>query len=528
MHRRVGQRRTVLRDDPRRRAPSSTRSPARGRPRRAGPGDDGDPSSPTSSPSCTASTSTPSASATSPDARATSIARSPAGRSSGTGPRPATSRPSTTSPSSSPIACPPSRASPWSTATTGSATASPTRRPARSRPCSTGSCARSATRSPTSATSAPTGRRRTAAAVATTTRPAPAGSARSTTSVERYAKHSARDLAAIDFYVAFQLWRTAIILEGVYARYLGGAYGGQQLGAELDVLRDSPVELIEQAQAALAGCGRTRCTTSPQLRRGRHRVGSQRARRRDHDRPHRSPRARRRGPADAGGGTRSAELTEPGFVHDVCSAIHPLGVASPALRTMPLDRHGLRWIHPAVPLAHPLDDHTVLLERSVDATSARLGADGKAWTPPVRARRRRRLRPRRRRAVAAVAAPPSDQRWPASGCTPCARRRRLRRSRFVGRRGAGAVRRCRRPRRSCRSTGRSPPASACSSPPSDTSPAGRSRRAARRRSPTPSSPSCAATAARWSAAGRSQPRRVAAVHGRPRRRRAAPPRGHRR
>jgi aminoglycoside phosphotransferase (APT) family kinase protein len=70
--------------------------------------------------------------------------------------------------------------------------------------------------------------------------------------VERYAKHSLRDLSAIDYYVAFQLWRTAIILEGVYARYLGGAYGGQQLGAELDILRDSPVELVELAQAALA------------------------------------------------------------------------------------------------------------------------------------------------------------------------------------------------------------------------------------------------------------------------------------
>jgi aminoglycoside phosphotransferase (APT) family kinase protein len=70
--------------------------------------------------------------------------------------------------------------------------------------------------------------------------------------VERYTKHSSRDVSAIDYYVAFQLWRTAIILEGVYARYLGGAYGGQQLGAELDILRDSPVELIEQAQAALA------------------------------------------------------------------------------------------------------------------------------------------------------------------------------------------------------------------------------------------------------------------------------------
>jgi aminoglycoside phosphotransferase (APT) family kinase protein len=68
----------------------------------------------------------------------------------------------------------------------------------------------------------------------------------------RYAKHSSRDLAAIDFYVGFQLWRTAIILEGVYARYLGGAYGGQQLGAELDILRDAPVELVELAQAALA------------------------------------------------------------------------------------------------------------------------------------------------------------------------------------------------------------------------------------------------------------------------------------
>ena len=86
------------------------------------------------------------------------------------------------------------------------------------------------------------------------------------------------------------------------------------------------------------------------------------------------------GQPTAGGGTRSAELTEPGFVHDMCSAIHPLGVASPALRALPLDRHGLRWIHPGVPLAHPLDDRTVLLERSVDATSARLGADGKAWT----------------------------------------------------------------------------------------------------------------------------------------------------
>lgn len=80
-----------------------------------------------------------------------------------------------------------------------------------------------------------------------------------------------------------------------------------------------------------------------------------------------------------GGGTRSAELTEPGFVHDVCSAIHPLGIGSPAMRALPLERHGLRWIHPDAPLAHTLDDHSVLLERSVAETAAHLGADGGTW-----------------------------------------------------------------------------------------------------------------------------------------------------
>lgn len=81
-----------------------------------------------------------------------------------------------------------------------------------------------------------------------------------------------------------------------------------------------------------------------------------------------------------GGGTRSAALTLPGFVHDVCSAIHPLGVASPFFRSLPLDRHGLEWIHPPVPLAHPLDDGTAaLLERSFVATGATLGADARAW-----------------------------------------------------------------------------------------------------------------------------------------------------
>src|SRR5687768_10049938 len=59
-----------------------------------------------------------------------------------------------------------------------------------------------------------------------------------------------------------------------------------------------------------------------------------------------------------GGGARSAELTLPGFVHDVCSAVHPMAVASSFFRSVPLAEHGLSWIHPPVPLAHPLDDGT--------------------------------------------------------------------------------------------------------------------------------------------------------------------------
>src|SRR6266566_8169665 len=74
-----------------------------------------------------------------------------------------------------------------------------------------------------------------------------------------------------------------------------------------------------------------------------------------------------------GGGSRSAELTLPGFVHDVCSAVHPLARSSPFFRELPLDRHGLRWIEPEVQLAHPLDDGPVgLVTRDVDATAASL------------------------------------------------------------------------------------------------------------------------------------------------------------
>jgi phytoene dehydrogenase-like protein len=81
-----------------------------------------------------------------------------------------------------------------------------------------------------------------------------------------------------------------------------------------------------------------------------------------------------------GGGTRSAALTLPGYLHDVCSTIHPLAVASPLLSSLPLERHGLRWIHPGAPAAHPLPDGTaVLLHRSLDDTAADLGEDGPAW-----------------------------------------------------------------------------------------------------------------------------------------------------
>lgn len=77
-----------------------------------------------------------------------------------------------------------------------------------------------------------------------------------------------------------------------------------------------------------------------------------------------------------GGGTRTQELTLPGFRHDVCSAIHPLALTSPFFRSLDLGPHGLEWVHPPAPLAHPLDDGpAVLLERSLEATAEDLGQD---------------------------------------------------------------------------------------------------------------------------------------------------------
>ena len=86
-----------------------------------------------------------------------------------------------------------------------------------------------------------------------------------------------------------------------------------------------------------------------------------------------------------GGGTRSAELTLPGIVHDMGSAIHPLGYVSPFFRTLPLEEHGLEWVHPPAPLAHPFDGGTAaLLERSVKETAAGLGSDAGAYRKLMR------------------------------------------------------------------------------------------------------------------------------------------------
>src|SRR5438552_13062198 len=81
-----------------------------------------------------------------------------------------------------------------------------------------------------------------------------------------------------------------------------------------------------------------------------------------------------------GGGSRSAELTLPGFVHDVCSAIHPLGAASPFFRSLPLHEHGLEWIYPEIDVAHPMDDGSaVAIVRSLDETASMLGEDGASY-----------------------------------------------------------------------------------------------------------------------------------------------------
>jgi phytoene dehydrogenase-like protein len=81
-----------------------------------------------------------------------------------------------------------------------------------------------------------------------------------------------------------------------------------------------------------------------------------------------------------GGGTRSSELTLPGFVHDPCASVHPLGIASPFFRSLDLARHGLEWVQPEAPVAHALaPGRSVILERDLAAIDGALGEDADAW-----------------------------------------------------------------------------------------------------------------------------------------------------
>lgn len=81
-----------------------------------------------------------------------------------------------------------------------------------------------------------------------------------------------------------------------------------------------------------------------------------------------------------GGGMRTAELTLPGFHHDVCSAAHPMGILSPYFRTLPLEKYGLEWVQGGASAAHPMDDGpAVILRKPLDDIVAELGSDGAAY-----------------------------------------------------------------------------------------------------------------------------------------------------
>ena len=197
-----------------------------------------------------------------------------------------------------------------------------------------------------------------------------------------------------------------------------------------------------------------------------------------------------------GGGVRTAELTLPGFRHDVCSAVHPAALASPFFRALGLlDR--IDWIVPEVSYAHPLDGGRAgIAWRDLDRTADGLGADGRPWRRLHRAAARtQRGVGRLHRVAAAAGAAPSDRRGPVRPARAPAGHRRLGLA-LPGRRGARAPHRAssRTPRRACPRCRR--PAPASSSPCTRTAAAGGSRGADRRSSPTRSPTSCARTAAR--------------------------------
>src|ERR1700687_2505635 len=87
------------------------------------------------------------------------------------------------------------------------------------------------------------------------------------------------------------------------------------------------------------------------------------------------------GASTIGGGMRSAELTLPGFTHDICSAIHPMAAGSPFFSTLPLKDFGLEYIYPMYAAAHPFDDGTAtLLDLSIANTASILGSDRQTYT----------------------------------------------------------------------------------------------------------------------------------------------------
>ena len=143
-----------------------------------------------------------------------------------------------------------------------------------------------------------------------------------------------------------------------------------------------------------------------------------------------------------GGGCRSAELTLPGYVHDTCSTVHALALASPFLRGLPLSAHGFGLRHPPAPLAHPLDDGSaVMLERSVELTARGLGGDESAY--------RRLLAPLVRRAddlFESVLAPPRPPAHPPLlarfGLSAIRSAEGLLRSRFEGERARALLAGC--------------------------------------------------------------------------------------
>ena len=86
-----------------------------------------------------------------------------------------------------------------------------------------------------------------------------------------------------------------------------------------------------------------------------------------------------------GGGLRSAELTLPGFIHDICSAIHPLAAESPYFKTLPLEAHGLEYVFPTLSAAHPFDDGTAAsLRKSIEETAGLLGDDERSYLKLIR------------------------------------------------------------------------------------------------------------------------------------------------